>query len=251
MPFQRALRYSTIILLLCLLYYRTYCGNSHQYGITINFISVDTITIIGEKIPIVVLRKHEQFLTYYAYLDSSQIVNNFDLTQSSLKKGKRRKIDGHIISCKSESITVRISEYYNSRRQEKFIAPFLISENTIEVSISQIEKLTIWKKGKPGRGALIGVGAGVAIAALGAAAYDPESSTSLVTFNQLQAFGIISIVTAPIGALTGATIGSRKKKIESFSIKGTYHNYKNIKEKLVQYSIDRSVDVNYSVPNDI
>lgn len=142
MRFRGALRYSTIILLLCLLYYRTYYGNSRQYGITINFISVDIINVNDEKIPIVVLRKHGQFLTYCAYLDSSQMVNNVDLTQSSLKKGKRRKIDGYIISCKPKSISVRISEYYNSRRQEKFIAQLLISENTLEIPISQIEKLT-------------------------------------------------------------------------------------------------------------
>ncbi|MBL7791023.1 MAG: hypothetical protein JNK77_01770 [Saprospiraceae bacterium] len=100
---------------------------------------------------------------------------------------------------------------------------------TSEISVSDIDKLQFRRKGRAGKGALIGAASGLSTGAIIGFAVGRRGDQDFKSSEKAVGFGIALAIP---GSIIGAIIGSIKVKIP---IKGNIQNYQLQKKKLAPY----------------
>ena len=145
--------------------------DAHKFSISVEFIVPSTLTVNSQTQEIVILNKRDSIITYYDYGDPSKKIKNLIVNDIKLKERKSIKVEGYLIEMRDLMINLLPTKKIDEIKLTQF---GVYKENhelgeTLNIPIFQIKNIKVWRKGKAGKGMLIGAGCGVGVAALVAA----------------------------------------------------------------------------------
>lgn len=249
----KILKYSMILLQIAVLLTSVVCHPCEarkeqigRYQVKIELINPSNLYFEGKELQIVILKKDANSIVCYEYGDPEKSIRLFNRGDSKLERVKRNFLEGYLLS----DINGQIRILATIKVADKLLHKYGIQVKghqlgkILTIPISEIKELKVLKKGRAGIGMAIGAGVGFGAASIATLAYDPDESSSLVTFDKGEAFVAYSILFVVPGTLIGGVIAAAKKNVQTVIINGNEEEYKRHRPKLVGYFIKLEGEIN-------
>jgi len=217
-----------------------------RYQVKIELINPSKIYVQGKELQVVILKEEANSIICYEYGDPEKSIRFFNRGNFKIKRAKRNFLEGYLHSDTNDHIRILVTIEVKEKLLDKYSIEVKRHNlgKILTVPISEIKELKVLKKGRAGIGMAIGAGVGLGAASIATLAYDPDKSSSLVTFDKGEAFVAYSILFVVPGTLIGGALAAANKNVQTVIINGNEAEYKRHRPILEGYFIKLEGEIN-------
>jgi len=211
-----------------------------RYRVRIDLLSPSKVYLDGEEQQIVILEKVDLAIQYYQYGDPEKTIKILNSRQCKIVDGEENYLEGYLLKDSIGIISILVTKESGNNLVEKHHINVVNHKigTQMNIPLSEIRKIKVWREGRAGIGAITGVGVGLVASSILTAGYDPEEQSGWLVANKGEFFAATCVLTVPLGAGIGALMGGAKKKVQYFTINGYCDEYYNIRDNLNYYFIE-------------